>query len=158
MDGDNRWDYRKLAFGPMIDEQQPTVIGVQEARPIQLSYLETAWPDYKWLGVGRRNDNSANDEFVPVFYRSSEVEPASGGRLNVPEANPSDAGLFFREDADNQMIDARNGTGALDKPRNRRRHPVRAAAAAPSPASGRERKRNIHFRLCRSGRSNGTTP
>lgn len=92
LDGDNRWDYRKLAFGPMIDEQQPTVIGVQEARPIQLTYLETAWPDYKWLGVGRRNDNSANDEFVPVFYRSSEVEPASGGRLNV------DWGYFWLSD------------------------------------------------------------
>lgn len=47
MDDDNRWNCRKVAFGPMIDEQQPTVIGVQEARPIQLSYLETAWPDYK---------------------------------------------------------------------------------------------------------------
>lgn len=80
LDGDNRWDYRKVAFGPMIDEQQPTVIGVQEARPIQLSYLETAWPDYKWLGVGRCNDNA-------VYYNDTtngnlvKLDAGSGEQL-----------------------------------------------------------------------------
>lgn len=92
MDGENCWDNRKVAFQPMIEEQQPTIIGVQEARPVQLDYLETAWADYQWLGVGRNNNGALNDEFVPIFYNTKEVEPAAGKVLN------KDWGYFWLSD------------------------------------------------------------
>ena len=71
---DKAWDVRKAAFIPMIAEQRPTVIGVQEARPPQLKWLEDNWKDYAYIGKGRRNNNSNTDEFVPIFYRKKAVE------------------------------------------------------------------------------------
>lgn len=45
---------RTAAFIPMIEEQKPTVIGMQEARPPQLKWLEENWKDYGNIGKGRR--------------------------------------------------------------------------------------------------------
>ncbi len=76
-DGDNSWDNRKVAFGPMIQEQKPTLVGMQEARPGQLEFLDKEWASYKRLGVGRRtgsNTDAKNDEYVPIWYNTEEVE------------------------------------------------------------------------------------
>ncbi len=81
-DGNNSWDYRKVAFAPMIKEYQPTVVGMQEARPAQLEYLDAEWSGYKRLGVGRRtgsNHDEKNDEYVPIWYNTNEVELESSG-------------------------------------------------------------------------------
>ena len=41
--GDKSWETRTTAFIPMIEDQKPTVIGIQEARPPQLKWLEGLW-------------------------------------------------------------------------------------------------------------------
>ena len=45
--GDKSWETRTTAFIPMIEDQKPTVIGIQEARPPQLKWvgreLERLW-------------------------------------------------------------------------------------------------------------------
>lgn len=65
--GDKSWETRTTAFIPMIEDQKPTVIGIQEARPPQLKWLEENWKDYGYIGKGRRANNANNDEFVPIF-------------------------------------------------------------------------------------------
>ena len=89
---ESSWDFRKKAFGPMIDEMRPTVIGVQEARPPHLTDLKTIWPDYAWIGVGRRSNGAQTDEFVPIFYDTKAVELVSGGVKN------KDWGCFWLSD------------------------------------------------------------
>ena len=75
--GDKSWDARTAAFIPMIEEQKPTVIGMQEARPPQLKWLEENWKDYGYIGKGRRANN-ANNGIVSGFpkllmYRGLKV-------------------------------------------------------------------------------------
>lgn len=48
--GDKSWETRTTAFIPMIEDQKPTVIGIQEARPPQLKWLEENWKDYGYIG------------------------------------------------------------------------------------------------------------
>ena len=52
--GDKSWETRTTAFIPMIEDQKPTVIGIQEARPPQLKWLEENWKDYGYIGKGKR--------------------------------------------------------------------------------------------------------
>lgn len=77
--GEKAWEYRRNGFVSMIDEQKPTVVGMQEARPPQLEWLEKNWKDYEYIGKGRRANNSNSDEFVPIFYRKKAVELLSWG-------------------------------------------------------------------------------
>ncbi len=77
MDGTNKWDLRKVAFAPMIEEHRPAVVGMQEARPDQMLYLDGVWSGYKRIGIGRRtgtNVDERNDEYVPVFYDKNQVQ------------------------------------------------------------------------------------
>ena len=50
-DGDNRWENRKQASINMINDQQPTLLGLQEACPDQVAFLDSNLPDYKRIGV-----------------------------------------------------------------------------------------------------------
>ena len=44
-DGDNAWDNRKPASAAMIRQERPTVMGLQEAQPHQITYLAKNCPD-----------------------------------------------------------------------------------------------------------------
>ena len=56
-DGDNVWNNRKPASAAMIKQEQPTVMGLQEAQPHQITYLAKNCPDYAWYGLGRDTGN-----------------------------------------------------------------------------------------------------
>lgn len=45
-DGDNAWDNRKPASAAMIRQERPTVMGLQEAQPHQITYLAKNCPDW----------------------------------------------------------------------------------------------------------------
>ena len=49
--GEKSWEARTAAFIPMIGEHKPTVIGMQEARPPQLKWLEENWKDYGHVAI-----------------------------------------------------------------------------------------------------------
>lgn len=72
-DGDNSWKFRKQASINMVNEEQPTVFGLQEAVKAQVDFLQENLPDYAHYGVGR-DDGKEKGEFMAIFYKKDEVE------------------------------------------------------------------------------------
>lgn len=77
----NGWEHRRAAVVRMIGEERPTVMGLQEAQPHQLTYLAEQCPDYAWYGLGRdtglvpaATDSYAPEECMAIFWRKDEVE------------------------------------------------------------------------------------
>ena len=83
-DGDNFWDFRKHASITMINEEMPTVFGVQEATASQMEYLVENLPDYGHIGVGRE-DGKSSGEHMSIFYRKDQVELLDGGTFWLSE-------------------------------------------------------------------------
>lgn len=76
----NNWDFRKEACVDMIKDQEPTVIGFQEAvYTSQWAYLkEQLAGDYDGFGVGR-DDGATKGECMGILYRKDDVEKIDGG-------------------------------------------------------------------------------
>ena len=72
-DGDNSWKFRKQASINMVNEEQPTVFGLQEAVKAQVDFLQENLPGYAHYGVGR-DDGKEKGEFMAIFYNKEEVE------------------------------------------------------------------------------------
>lgn len=72
-DGDNSWKFRKQASINMVNEEQPTVFGLQEAVKAQVDFLQENLPDYAYYGVGR-DDGKEKGEFMAIFYKKEAVE------------------------------------------------------------------------------------
>lgn len=83
-DGDNCWDNRKHASLNMINEEKPTVFGLQEALPGQVEYLAENLPGYSYIGVGR-DDGMKKGEHMAIFYLKDEVELLDGGTFWLSE-------------------------------------------------------------------------
>ena len=83
-DGDNCWDNRKHASINMINEEKPTIFGVQEALPMQVQYLAENLPEYSYIGVGR-DDGKKKGEHMAIFYRKDDVELLDGGTFWLSE-------------------------------------------------------------------------
>ena len=83
-DGDNCWDNRKHASINMINEEKPTIFGVQEALPEQVQYLVENLPEYGYIGVGR-DDGKKKGEYMAIFYLKEEVELLDGGTFWLSE-------------------------------------------------------------------------
>ncbi len=73
MDGENSWKFRKQASINMVNEELPTVFGLQEAVKAQVDFLQENLPDYAYYGVGR-DDGVEKGEFMAIFYRKDEVK------------------------------------------------------------------------------------
>ncbi|MCP3028540.1 endonuclease/exonuclease/phosphatase family protein [Halobacillus sp. A5] len=71
-DGLDSWKHRADKVSALIEEHDPVVLGVQEALLPMTQDMETALPDYRWIGEGRRGGMS--DEFCPIFYNHRLVE------------------------------------------------------------------------------------
>lgn len=83
-DGENHWDKRKHASINMINEERPTIFGVQEAKPDQMQYLVENLPQYGHIGVGRE-DGISSGEHMTIFYLKEEVELLDGGTFWLSE-------------------------------------------------------------------------
>ncbi|NHF59470.1 endonuclease/exonuclease/phosphatase family protein [Flavobacteriaceae bacterium TP-CH-4] len=66
----NNWNDRKDAMVRLLQKEQPSFIGLQEALLRQLTYLDEALPDYRYIGVGR-DDGKQKGEFSPILYDDS---------------------------------------------------------------------------------------
>lgn len=77
-DGENAWLHRRDMVFDVIRDHQPDVIGMQEVLKGQLDQLLRALPEYKSLGVGRR-DGIAIGEFAPILYRADRFEVLEHG-------------------------------------------------------------------------------
>jgi len=67
VDGINTWDKRKARLTAFVLEQGPDILGVQEALPGQMHYLQSQMPDFSYVGVGRE-DGLEKGEFSAIFY------------------------------------------------------------------------------------------
>ena len=76
-DGENRWTNRRDAVVRMVQEEQPAAMGLQEALPDQLQYLDSCLPQYRRIGVGR-DDGKEAGEFMAIYYDTARLELLDG--------------------------------------------------------------------------------
>lgn len=77
-DGENQWDKRKKELLDLILYYQPQILGLQEALPRQLQYIDEHLPTYKVIGLSR-DGTLDTGEFSAVLYDST--------RYNLEEGN-----------------------------------------------------------------------
>ena len=79
-DGRDSWPYRKELVAETIARFNPHVLGLQEVIAEQTAFLETALPQYRWLGVDRGlNGGNGLSEATPIWYRYEEMVPIESG-------------------------------------------------------------------------------
>lgn len=71
-DGENAWSRRKEYLASQVAFYEPGILGVQEALPEQLEFLDEELEDYKWFGEGR--DGKDKGEFSAIFYNTQKFE------------------------------------------------------------------------------------
>lgn len=69
-DGENRWDNRKEMLTAQVVKLAPDFLGVQEALPQQMDYLDNSLTNYDYIGVGR-DDGKREGEFSAIFYNKA---------------------------------------------------------------------------------------
>ena len=83
-DGVHYWDNRRHATINMINDEKPTIFGLQEACSDQMDFLVEYLPEYGSIGVGR-DDGARAGEFMSIFYRKDQVELLDGGTFWLSE-------------------------------------------------------------------------
>jgi endonuclease/exonuclease/phosphatase family metal-dependent hydrolase len=78
------WPVRKHALHAALDQADPDVLCVQEARPVQVAFLEQALRDHQRAGVGRDDGKSAG-EHCAIFFRRQRFERLDGGTFWLEE-------------------------------------------------------------------------
>lgn len=66
------WKTRLPLVEHLLDEHDPDLLGVQEARWYQVRDLARALPDYGWIGLGTQG--GTRDQFLSIFYRKQRFE------------------------------------------------------------------------------------
>lgn len=77
-DGENRWENRRGATLKMISEQQPQLLGLQEACPPQIAFLDSCLSGYRRIGVGR-DDGILEGEMMAIYYDTTRLELGKNG-------------------------------------------------------------------------------
>jgi endonuclease/exonuclease/phosphatase family metal-dependent hydrolase len=66
------WPARKVALKTALDEIQPEILCVQEARPVQVAFLEASLPDHARVGDGRDGGNAG--EHCAIYFNRARFE------------------------------------------------------------------------------------
>jgi endonuclease/exonuclease/phosphatase family metal-dependent hydrolase len=74
-DGENRWNARRDLLFDVIREQDPDVLGLQEALDFQIDEILAALPAYAVVGVGREDGRRAG-EFAAILFRKDRLRVA----------------------------------------------------------------------------------
>jgi endonuclease/exonuclease/phosphatase family metal-dependent hydrolase len=77
----------------LIRQCTPDVLGVQEARHLQIVDLQEALPEYDFYGVGR-DDGKTEGEFAGVFYRKQRFSRKDAGTFWL-SSTPEQPGTSF---------------------------------------------------------------
>ena len=77
-DGDNQWDKRKEYLASQVNFYEPDFMGVQEALPQQLTFLDAALAQYDHVGAGRE-DGKSKGEHSAIYYNSKKYEVVQQG-------------------------------------------------------------------------------
>lgn len=65
-DGENQWSKRKEFLSNQVRFFQPDIFGIQEGLYNQVTYLDSVFVDYNYIGVGR-DDGKTKGEFSAIF-------------------------------------------------------------------------------------------
>ncbi|MCK9422290.1 MAG: endonuclease/exonuclease/phosphatase family protein [Bacteroidales bacterium] len=68
-DGANAWTNRRAWLCDQIHSVAPDLFGIQEGLVSQINYLDSAFSDYRHIGVGR-SDGKNKGEFSAIYYNS----------------------------------------------------------------------------------------
>jgi endonuclease/exonuclease/phosphatase family metal-dependent hydrolase len=90
--GDAKFPRRERAIR-VIRENSPDLVGVQEARELQVNDLRGALPEYDFYGVGR-DDGKMGGEFSGIFYRKDRFTQKRSGSFWL-SATPEKPGTSF---------------------------------------------------------------
>ena len=83
-DGDNRWPNRKELVATTIKRFDPDLLGMQEAMPLQIKYLQDQLPGYQYVGKSRV-PNNPKEEQCAIFYRKDRFEELEQGHFWLSE-------------------------------------------------------------------------
>ncbi|MFX4270714.1 endonuclease/exonuclease/phosphatase family protein [Propionibacteriaceae bacterium Y1685] len=68
----DHWPERKPIVTDVLALEQPTLLGVQEAKFAQLSAVEAGLPAHRMIGYGRQG--GSHDEYSAIFFDAERVE------------------------------------------------------------------------------------
>ena len=77
-DGANRWELRRDASIKMVAAQKPLAMGLQEACPDQIDFLDLNLTGYKHIGVGR-DDGKRAGEMMAIYYDTTRLTLLNSG-------------------------------------------------------------------------------
>jgi len=83
-DGPHAWRFRREAVVDFLKQEQPAIIGFQEALHAQVVYLSEQLGGYRYVGVGRADGYEAG-EYVPVFYDTARFQLVNAGHFWLSE-------------------------------------------------------------------------
>ena len=84
IDGDNRWELRRDASVKMVANHKPLVMGLQEACPDQIDFLDLNLTGYKHIGVGR-DDGKRAGEMMAIYYDTTRLTLLDSGTFWLSE-------------------------------------------------------------------------
>ncbi|QDU35176.1 Endonuclease/Exonuclease/phosphatase family protein [Poriferisphaera corsica] len=84
-DGENYWGNRKGLVVDRIKKQEVDVLGVQEAKQEQWSYLQRALRGYGYVGAGR-DDGKRKGEACGIFYARKRFKLLDKGHVWLSES------------------------------------------------------------------------
>ena len=84
IDGDNRWELRRDASVKMVAQQKPLAMGLQEACPDQIDFLDLNLTGYKHIGVGRDDGKNAG-EMMAIYYDTNRLTLLDSGTFWLSE-------------------------------------------------------------------------
>lgn len=67
-DAEDRWELRKEELCEMVRKYDPDFLGIQEALPDQVRYMDSKLEEYAYIGFGRDGEGT-DSESVPIFYK-----------------------------------------------------------------------------------------
>jgi endonuclease/exonuclease/phosphatase family metal-dependent hydrolase len=79
----------------VIRDYIPDVLGVQEARHLQIVDLQRALPEYDFYGVGR-DDGKHGGEYTGIYYRKQRLERIKEGSFWLSETPEKPGTTFFK--------------------------------------------------------------
>src|SRR5262249_20037558 len=85
------WPARKHALAAALGQAQPDILGVQEARPEQVAFLEQTLPAHRRVGVGRDDGRDAG-EHCAIFFRPDRFEALADDTFWLEEPTDQLAG------------------------------------------------------------------
>lgn len=89
-DGENSWSNRKDFLSTQVQFYSPDIMGVQEARPNQMTDLKSTLKDYKTIGVGR--DGDGKGEYSAIFYNTKKISVEKENTFWLSE-NPNEVSM-----------------------------------------------------------------